>query len=190
MDQEARVTSLQTKENPSNDCWGLIVPPHSKKRAIFGGCACAPRGEDSPKGSRSPEAQSRPCAGFGPTMGFGRSDVSLAFWLLFLEKVTPVTRQCKLKGKFKLSATSNRPPHQSLRDSFPSRGSQRVAPFFSITSQQPKGKPTSYALFLHNNPKPHLPFQSNVRWGLFFTAFPYPKSYAAARSSSARLLRP
>ena len=67
MDQEARVTSLQTKENPSNDCWGLIVPPHSKKRAIFGGCACAPRGEDSPKGSRRPEAQSRPCAGFGPT---------------------------------------------------------------------------------------------------------------------------
>ena len=109
--------------------------PH-QNRAIFGGCACAPRGEDSPKGSRRPEAQSRPCAGFGPTRGFGRSDVSLAFWLLFLEKVTPVTRQYKQKGTFKLAAASNRPPHH--------RSAELLL----------KEKPTSSVFFLNNKSTP------------------------------------
>ena len=38
--------------------------------------------------------------------------------------------------------TSNWPPHHRLRRSFSSRRSQRVTPVFSVTSQQPKGKPT------------------------------------------------
>ena len=75
---------------------GAVRATPPRNRAIFGGCACAPRGEDSPKGSRRPEAQSRPCAGFGPTRGFvSERRVALGFLPTFspYEKVGPVPRR-------------------------------------------------------------------------------------------------